>query len=174
MASGLAQVASLLHIPGVSQAGDAIADIQKDIALKRRQAQLLAIMQRYESTIDAAADLLQSETELLQKNVVTNAAQTVEHEQFLLATVPPAQRLTIAENLVTAVTAEQQAASLKITLASQLKAANAALITSLQNPKADPTAALNDIETLASGFSSMKAAFSGTATTSTKGGKSHG
>lgn len=173
LTAGLDQITTLLSIPGVSQVGNFIAEIQKDIALKNRQAQVLAIAQRYDSTIGQAADLLQSETQLLQKNVISNASQTVEHLEVMLATAPLDQRLALAQSLVGAATAERQAASLKIDLASQLKAAHAAMITSLRNPSTDPTATLKEIQTLARAFSSIEAAFSGTAAPPTRKEKRH-
>ena len=173
LTSGLDQIATLLSIPGVTQVGNFIAEIQQDMALKNRQAQVLAIAQQYDSTFGQAADLLQSETQLLQKNVISNASQTVEHLEVMLATAPADQRRSLAQSLVGATEAEQQAASLKIELASQLKAAHAAMITSLRNPSTDPTAALKEIETLARAFSSMETAFSGTAATPTRKEKRH-
>ena len=162
VSAGLGQLAGLLAIPGVGQAGNLVADIQKAVALKNRQAQVLAIAQRYDGTIAKAAEVLQSEMQLLQKNVISSASQTVEHVEVMLAVAPPDRRPSLVQRLVDAATTEQQVSSVRIDLARQLRLAHSALIASLRNPSMDADAALRKIGNLASAFSRIDSAFSGT------------
>lgn len=168
LSAGLGHMATLLSIPGVGKAGDIVAEIQKAIAMKRRQAQLLMIAEHYEHTVGAAAMLLQAEALLLQENIVTSASQTVAHLEVMLATAPTDQRPLLVQKLVDATVTEQQAASLRIDLANQLKAAHAAMIAALRGPGETTRAALEKIGILASAFSGIDAALGGAATGPTR------
>jgi hypothetical protein len=168
LATGLGAIAALAGIPGVGAAGDLLATLQKDVALEDRRAQILAISRQADGTVGSAADLLQQEAVLLQRNIVLNASQTVANEQTELAIAPREQRLAIAQSLASAVSTLQAAASLKIDIATKLKAAHTAMIQSLANPKADPMAALGEIDDLATAFSNVETAFGGTPAKGTK------
>jgi hypothetical protein len=167
LATGLGQIASLAGVPGVAAVGGLIATIKQDVALADRRLQLLAIAQQADPAVQVAADTLQSETELLQQNVILSASAAVQHEEVLLATQPAGEKLAIAQALSAAVTAEQKAGALKVNIATQLKAAHTAMIQALQNPKADPQAALSEISALAQGFSSVETAFNPASAAST-------
>jgi hypothetical protein len=159
----------VISVDGQTVTPQAIAENGAKLAaaLSDRRLQLLAIAQQADPAVQVAADTLQSETELLQQNVILSASAAVQHEEVLLATQPAGEKLAIAQALSAAVTAEQKAGALKVNIATQLKAAHTAMIQALQNPKADPQAALSEISALAQGFSSVETAFNPASAAST-------
>lgn len=162
LSAGLGQISSLLAIPGVGQVGNLVADIQGAIALKNRRAQVLAIAEQCDGTIAKAADLLQSETRLLQQNIISSASQTIQHVEVMLAIAPPERRLSLVQRLVDAAAMERHVSSVTIDLANPLRAAHSAMIMSLRNPSMDTHAALRKIGSLTSAYQSIESAFSGT------------